>query len=1661
MNRKIASIFIVLIALAASALVLVRFQESIRMQPAQARPELAGSFDFAAFFETISPVEIERWHERLTAFPSRLPGTEGDLAASRMAEAHFRELGMEVLVQRFPVTIPVTRRCALQDADGTSIDSVALLPFWPNIIRTCTTPPEGITAEVVDGGTGSIEDLDGKAVEGNILLLKMTPSMEWLDAAKLGAAAILFRPSDEPRDFHKKFLHFPANLPRFMAEGDVDALVGRRVRLIARVDWEVREARNVYGILRPKQENGEALFLFADSDAWSVVPDRAPGDYEACSMAGLMATATAFTAQKQWLGRNLIFVVKSGRCLASEGIRRLVDVLGNRETFEENYKLLTARLGETGRVRDDCAKALEAYRAGDYWELDPDVEQRLWNRFGTEARASFAVTLQGLIDRHVREIQQVYAEAKLAWVEAGEPDNGPLFEAQLGAANRLRRARSAAGADPVALKEVFGDVLDAGGCRDRLGPALETRAGRAQEADDWQQDAVDLAQTIRPFQRNYFFFHTPTPTGRSASFAGDRTLCQELERARDSVVRRWLQWQGLPANDPTLYTDHAANRTRVRIGGGTAGIGENLEMGKMPIMLSAHAEFRFRGPDGSRSYQTPLREEVRFGDVAAQSQLVAGIAAQVASGDEPMGIAGKDRAPIISWFSDYGGEIFSVGGSRSIIANRRVANALVVLRGTRGGHDDGINFYVQRTRDGAFRFPAAVPGRHAGWVASDAYTVDDRTGEITGARDMGVAGQKYPNRFRTWDFYKEPETRVTLLLDQFAPIDIFRLTGTEGRPLKIEMLNAQFRTAPDAFARWRYEDEGATLFARPGESVFLVLREIPLAQGLPEPIRGFLLGYGPGMLPDLERGSFWGPGYLSGRDRRVVFQEVDAATSVAAANRERLDAQVRHGLGDPASLEFAGKADRLLENGLETLAGNTYTKAYRQLTTSLAISNRAYPLVRRAVADALTGLLLYMFLLVPFAVACERLLLGTNDIRARIAGTFVIFLAVFFFIRALHPVYELVTSGMIVLVGFVIFMLCLLILGFLSGKFAERIRELRRRGGGSGEADGDVSRAGAAGTAFTLGINSMRKRKVRTAYTLITLILISFSMVCFTSPHPELVAREIVVGPSTFNGVLLRQPGDIAPLQVQFGERARILQRRGQVWEKGPPPKGDAISYIPARGAIRSTTVHARMVIDAEEPLLTAIDRILLPGGRWFESNDESSVLLSEQMATALGIDPGVLPGEAVTVRYKGHDLQVVGVFSSAALDNLKDIDGMPFLPPDETPSEIERRGASKAQSALDPARRGATSHAAPGSETAIFPANPAITGAVEQDREHTSAVVVFEDLPYGEMREMVDTVMNRLPTYFTFALDGVSFFGGKMRSVGIEGLIDLVIPLLIASFIVFNTMLGSVYERQREISVFSAVGLSPRHVFYLFLAESLVYAVIGVVGGYLLGLGLQGLSNLGGNFLGLAIDFSSRSAIFVCLTIMAAVVASTFLPAWRAARIASPSERVTWTMPPEIEPGRLDFTLPFTYLGRDILAVVPFLNAWFDARGEDASGEFTASPPAVRIDWTGDHPTFVVEATTWLRPYDLGVSQQVRIDIKPSEDPRIYVVGIAIDQLTGDLISWRRTNKRFVAILRRQLLSWRALGLRTKESLYESAREMVVGQDRLDENQVVSYIDS
>ena len=129
----------------------------------------------------------------------------------------------------------------------------------------------------------------------------------------------------------------------------------------------------------------------------------------------------------------------------------------------------------------------------------------------------------------------------------------------------------------------------------------------------------------------------------------------------------------------------------------------------------------------------------------------------------------------------------------------------------------------------------------------------------------------------------------------------------------------------------------------------------------------------------------------------------------------------------------------------------------------------------------------------------------------------------------------------------------------------------------------------------------------------------------------------------------------------------------------------------------------------------------------------------------------------------------------------------------------------------------------------------------------------------------------------------GVTLYSASDR-LNYSGVSNIVIPLLISMFIVLSTMIGSVYERKREIGIYTSVGMAPSHVSILFIAEAVVLAGIGGLAGLIIG-------TVGAWLLGIlvpALPTYTPWSYVVFAELLAATIglAAGVLPAYRAASL-------------------------------------------------------------------------------------------------------------------------------------------------------------------------------
>ena len=433
--------------------------------------------------------------------------------------------------------------------------------------------------------------------------------------------------------------------------------------------------------------------------------------------------------------------------------------------------------------------------------------------------------------------------------------------------------------------------------------------------------------------------------------------------------------------------------------------------------------------------------------------------------------------------------------------------------------------------------------------------------------------------------------------------------------------------------------------------------------------------------------------------------------------------------------------------------------------------------------------------------------------------------------------------------------------------------------------------------------------------------------------------------------------------------------------------------------------------------------------GSFFTEPDEATCLLSLQMARSLGITPDSI-GRA-SVKVFGQTLVVRGLFDSQLLEAVHDLDEESLLPADFQMSSAQALGPDS------------------GDDMSI---ELQTSGLSIRPFVHLEAENVLV-MPYGTLREAGGTLrsvavriddgdqVQGLVEDFLTRLAITLFAGFKdigdptinvfsYTSIGltnVEGLGALMIPMFIAALIVLNAMMGAVYERFREISIYSSVGLAPMHIALLFVAEACVYAIIGVTLGYIIGQGLGKVLIAFDLVRGMNLNYSSLSAIVSSIIVMAVVLLSTLYPAREAARSAVPDTVRRW-VPPKPEGDDWEMEFPFAVGEGEVLGICGFFANYFSAYSEDSVGDFYADKVRIIKEQGEGSAEYAVQLLIWLAPFDMGVSQFLQLEFLPTPVSSVYRVEIYIQRISGQDTFWQRVNHRFINGLRKEFLLWHTM---------------------------------
>ena len=1072
----------------------------------------------------------------------------------------------------------------------------------------------------------------------------------------------------------------------------------------------------------------------------------------------------------------------------------------------------------------------------------------------------------------------------------------------------------------------------------------------------------------------------------------------------------------------TAYEDSALGGKRVLVNGlkqdfarqGLGGMSLTVPLDAAVAALTGCPALAFCTVNDSRArFDAPDDDPaaVRFDWLAGQVALLQGVLPALIDDPELEPWAWGNDA-----FGTIGGEVVHYG-PRSYLPDQPTVGALVRVR-LRHPTLAGVRPDFWAAADDSGRF--VIPGVESGIIYTkpvrlEAYRLDAETGAVTDAPDWGINGErKLPGRALTvlMDGAEEEEQivtaplRGTTLFGIFDPRNLLTLERIQAIDAELEAEPVVYGaclplTAPEMelfsyvnrVGSWT--EPVAVIFTKPSERFKAVMATGRYGLG-----RRLLLLNGTEDVPS-------GEGYAVDGKGRVVETVYRVAADMHKLNGERIDRLERHGVRNGRLAAFHERSAGLLAEAEVARAEHRHRDFVDRARRAWALAAAAYRDVERTQAGVVQGALFLLAVLIPFAHFAERLAFGFADLRRQVFGYFALFLVGFVALRYVHPAFELSISPAIILLGFVILALGILVT-FLG--MSRLNRELQALGARRGQIA--VQRSGAVLTSVAVGLAHLRRRPWRTGLTCATLVLLTFSVLSFTSVRAALHTNWIAIGEdAAYEGALVRMPGWQAMemegydlLRDWFGAD-RVAPR---AWMS---VKSLASSYRVERDDAeeRAVGVWGFVGLAAQEEKLLGPE---VAAGRWLRPGEEDACLLPVGLADSLGVSAEGLDQERV--RVFGEVFRVVGLLADDALDRL-DLNGEPLTPLDPEAQQPSEAAVGREQGGkLRPFAH------LPASATPVLP----FDALMRWDGVRLASVGIRLDGGTEATRRAVVELAETLDLNLFAGLGGQRLLVNSVGVASVSGWGALIVPLLIAGLIVFNTMLGAVYERTQEIGTFNAVGLAPGHVSGLFMAEAVALGVVGTVAGYLLGQGAAQLLSQGGLLPGLELNYSSLGAVLTVGAIALLVVASALYPARMAGRICTPGIERRWKLP-VVKGEHLRVQLPFSLARREALGMAAFqAESWAANQEQSIGAGFYVE--ALQAEQVGEKVR--VAARVWLAPFDQGVVQETAMEIEPGADPNYCDIHVDLTLAAGDLATWQRVVRTFLDDVRKQFLVWRTL---------------------------------
>jgi len=715
--------------------------------------------------------------------------------------------------------------------------------------------------------------------------------------------------------------------------------------------------------------------------------------------------------------------------------------------------------------------------------------------------------------------------------------------------------------------------------------------------------------------------------------------------------------------------------------------------------------------------------------------------------------------------------------------------------------------------------------------------------------------------------------------------------------------------------------------------------------------------------------------------------------------------------------ELYSQSLKELESAHELERENKYGDYYLALLRSWYYVQLAYSETKNILMDSSATAVFFFILIVPFSFLIERLVFSSKG-NKRVLTIILIFATLMIMLFLIHPGFRATPFSMVSALGFICLSLVALILIFMSNEIAGILRELRKKLIGVSFIQADT--LGSVVVSFSLAVENMRKRKFRTALVLSSLAIITFASASFISISPIQIIMKISVEPSgafqaRYQGILVTGTDFFAPINPMVSSVVSNLAGKGvTVAPRAIIPVSTGGSYLYNKQGKQILIAGVFGFAPEEKDVLHLQDTIMQKYNGvsalrpWFSEEDRNTCYITEDVAKELG----VVPGE--TVVFYGIELKVLGVISQQHLVNVTDIDGIPVAPFDPLTTRPPRPRVYWG--------------------IIFIPYNFAIDlGGIT----YSVAVACKDASSIPKVAEKIAKYLG-LTSHYVFVVEDISsnrsFRYTSERMFDVSNWQFSLVPIVICALVLLSTMTGAVYERIKEIYIYSVIGLNPMNVVGMFLGECIAYALISAPLGYI-------FSSILGNFSSVFANYASSSVILVVLSSILVILSSSIYPLRKVSKFVTPSLERVWRPPTKPKGNTWDIPLPIAMeTEEEAVGMIAFITEYLKSYGSEATSFMVEKLEHEKKTEEGKN-VYLSRAIIRLRPYETGLTEEMIF--RASRVKNRYLVMLTANLISGPRVLWMGSHLRVVDMVRKTMLVWKSLGKDERNSFLKLGEEM------------------